>query len=63
MAKSKKALALARIEAELLTLAVKLKADMTPAEYRALKRRLRRAMGPSDDRRHLRQQEPVHIIV
>jgi len=33
---------MARIEAELLALAAKLKADMTAAEYRALKRRLRR---------------------
>jgi hypothetical protein len=46
MTKSKKALLMARIEAELLVLAARLKADMTPAEYRALKRRVRRAMGP-----------------
>jgi hypothetical protein len=46
MRKSRKALLMARIEAELLVLAARLRADMTPAEYRALKRRVRRAMGP-----------------
>jgi hypothetical protein len=44
MAKSKKALAMARLEAELLVLAARLKAEMTPAEYRALRGRVRRAM-------------------
>jgi hypothetical protein len=41
-------LSIARIEAELLTLATELKAripDMTPANLQALKKRLRRAMG------------------
>jgi hypothetical protein len=41
-------LIIARIEAELLTLAAQLKAkdpDMTPAALQALKKRLRRAMG------------------
>jgi hypothetical protein len=41
-------LTIARIEAELLALAAELKArvpDMTPAALRALKKRLRRAMG------------------
>ena len=46
MRKSRKALLMPRIEAELLVLAARLRADMTPAEYRALKRRVRRAMGP-----------------
>jgi predicted kinase len=41
-------LTIARIEAELLVLAAELKArapDVTPAEFRALTKRLRRAMG------------------
>jgi hypothetical protein len=41
-------LTIARIEAEVITLAVELKArdpDMTPAALQALKKRLRRAMG------------------
>jgi hypothetical protein len=41
-------LTIARIEAELLTLAAELKArvpDMTPVTLQALKKRLRRAMG------------------
>jgi hypothetical protein len=41
-------LTIARIEVELLALAAELKArvpDMTPATLRALKKRLRRAMG------------------
>ena len=57
MAKPKKAggrsvkmspLAIARIDAELVALAAELKArilDMTPVELKALKKRLRRAMG------------------
>jgi hypothetical protein len=43
-------LTIARIEAELVTLAAELKArvpDMTPAKLRSLKKRLRRAMGLS----------------
>lgn len=41
-------LAIARIDAELVALAAELKArilDMTPVELKALKKRLRRAMG------------------
>ena len=41
-------LTIARIEAELLVLAAELRArvpDLTPAKLRALKKRLRRAMG------------------